>query len=780
MKFTVADVLDQLSVETPTSPAVLAKSLKLTNKNDKLSLETALSALGRLGVIESRDSDGLLRGDNPDLIEARLRCSSKGFCFAIRDDGGDDIYIRDHQLNHAWNGDRVLVRVLREGGRRRSPEGGVQCILERATKTLLGQVEQQDDQLVAVPLDDRLLTSIQLPGEDAEHLQQDPPTSVVEIHVDRYPVAQCPAEGHVARSLPLSGGAASDRDLLLTKAGLQARPAAPRVSPKSPATKGRTDLTDQPALLLRSWNHDEAPFLPAVHVEPHSGGSRLWVHVPSVAERVGCGNSLDLWLRERSEAICLGEVWQPLLNGPLSKASQFNVDETAEAISVRLDVTANGELSDWSFTLSSIRPIATIGPAQLKALAARKPKARTIPAALKSIKDQLGQLETLLFCARCLLESEQRQGAIQLELQTPEIDALGDLIWVDPTGLRHRWFDVLDATDPQSLLQPLLRAANRAWGRHATALQLPGIQLHSGHADDTALTDVAKTALALDLPLELNDEGSPSASELMALIEKAPQRRVLEQQLSHALQDGFFGSLNRGTEPQDGGETTVTLPDTESAVEPSSSDPLVPWCCPGQTYVDLVNQQVIVTLLSDGKDRPTVRHKQRLTLGNRDCAGQVSWPLFAGSIEDKLQQLCTDRLIQKLNGRRRQILELERDLVAMVQARTAEPMLNKDFDGRISGVQSYGFFVEVGPTAVEGLVHVSSLNDDWYEYRSRQSRLVGRKNRRTYQLGDPVRVKVIKVDVLRNQIDLEVASEPVVDPSAEQEPAAVPVTLSDG
>ena len=62
MKFTVADVLDQLSVETPTSPAVLAKSLKLTNKNDKLSLETALSALGRLGVIESSDSDGLLRG----------------------------------------------------------------------------------------------------------------------------------------------------------------------------------------------------------------------------------------------------------------------------------------------------------------------------------------------------------------------------------------------------------------------------------------------------------------------------------------------------------------------------------------------------------------------------------------------------------------------------------------------------------------------------------------------------------------------------------------------
>ena len=74
----------------------------------------------------------------------------------------------------------------------------------------------------------------------------------------------------------------------------------------------------------------------------------------------------------------------------------------------------------------------------------------------------------------------------------------------------------------------------------------------------------------------------------------------------------------------------------------------------------------------------------------------------------------------------------------------------------------------MGETRVEGLVHVSSLNDDWYEYRSRQNRLVGRKNRRVYQLGDPVQVRVIKVDVLRNQIDLEVVPEPIAttDPAS--------------
>ena len=126
---------------------------------------------------------------------------------------GSEMCIRDS----AWNGDRVLVRVTREGGRRRSPEGGVQCILERATQSLLAQVEQQSDQLLASPLDDRVLAGIELPAEDSKHLPGDEVSSVVEVRIDRYPVAQHPAAGHVVRSLPLNSGPAADRDLLLTK-----------------------------------------------------------------------------------------------------------------------------------------------------------------------------------------------------------------------------------------------------------------------------------------------------------------------------------------------------------------------------------------------------------------------------------------------------------------------------------------------------------------------------------------------------------------------------------
>jgi len=113
-------------------------------------------------------------------------------------------------------------------------------------------------------------------------------------------------------------------------------------------------------------------------------------------------------------------------------------------------------------------------------------------------------------------------------------------------------------------------------------------------------------------------------------------------------------------------------------------------------------------------------------------------------------------LVSRLNGRARSADEVERDALALVQARSAQELVGQTLPGVISGIQSYGFFVEIPPTQVEGLVHVSSLKDDWYEYRSRQHRLVGRKTRRTYKLGDAVEVEVQKVDVLRHQIDLVV------------------------
>ncbi len=297
MKFSVSDLLDQLQGDAVLPLTNLEKKLALKTAVEKAQLQLALQALVKVGVIASAE-EGISRGSNEAIFEARVRSSSKGFCFALREDGGEDVYLRDHQLNHAWNGDRVLVKVTREGGRRRSPEGVVQCILERANTTVLAQVEHQAEQLVAVPLDDRLHVAIQLPELDASHAETTD-TEVVEVSIDRFPVGQFPAQGHVSRSLKVQGSEADDRELLLARHRLSIGGFSGRVSLKVPAESGREDLTALPTVLLQGWTSKEAPLLPAVSLEAlEDGVQRLWVHTPSVAERLALESPLERWMRQ--------------------------------------------------------------------------------------------------------------------------------------------------------------------------------------------------------------------------------------------------------------------------------------------------------------------------------------------------------------------------------------------------------------------------------------------------------------------------------------------------
>ena len=737
MKFTVAALIDQLPAAEPLSVSKLEKALGLSAKADKEHLRIALSALVKTGVL-AEDEQGISRVEDGGLIEARLRCSSKGFCFALRDDGGEDIYIRDNQLNHAWNGDRVLVRITRDGGRRRSPEGGVQCILERHTTSLLAHVEQQQERLVAVPLDDRLLTSIELPSGDSQYLQP-AEEAVVEVRVDRYPVGQLAPQGHVARSLAVNAGPEADLDLLLTKHGLREQPAAPKATLKSPDTKERDDLTALPTLGLELWSGAEAPLLPAVSLESGEAGHRLWVHAPAIAERIGFGSPLDLFLREQGESLCLGSSWLPLLTPALTKAATFKPGTAAAALSVLLELSPDGELQHYRFCRSTVQVDAAADAKALQALAERKPKARTTPAALKAIKDQLPLLEGLIALAQTLRQRRLQAGSIDLDLAMPAIDGLGDLAIPEPDETRQGWLVLQDpAQSSAGLLRELVLTAHRALGRHCAALELPALYAHNPAPDAEDLNDVAKAALALEIPLELAADGNASAQDLASAFAASDRSRVLQQQLRDPIKP-----VSLATEP---GPNTVA----------GETVGFAPWCCPALHYADLWNQHLLVLLLGEGKDRPSVRHKTRVDIAGDSSHGVIDWPLLSPGQLAPLEEGRNATLLHRLNGRSRFVSELRNDALAMAQARQAEPLVGQTLTGVISGVQSYGFFVEVPPSQVEGLVHVSSLKDDWYEYRSRQNRLVGRKNRRSYMLGDAVEVIIQKVDVLRHQIDLAV------------------------
>ncbi|MBM5808408.1 MAG: S1 RNA-binding domain-containing protein, partial [Cyanobacteria bacterium M_surface_9_m1_291] len=327
---------------------------------------------------------------------------------------------------------------------------------------------------------------------------------------------------------------------------------------------------------------------------------------------------------------------------------------------------------------------------------------------------------------------------IDLDLPLPPIERLADLTVPAPKAGPDGWLVELPAHHPHALLRECVLLAERALGQHMLALELPALYAVNPAPSATDLHEVVKAALALEIPLELSEEGDATAAELAQRFGATDRKRPLQQQLSTTLQP-------------------VQLSDTAGlhnlAAEPKA---LAPWCSPAMDYADIWNQQLLLTLLLEGKDRPSIRHKTSVDLEADSCHGAIDWPLLAPGVLVPYSEDLQHGLPQRLNERARALQELGNDLVAMAQARQAEPLVGQTLTAVISGVQSYGFFVEVPPSQVEGLVHVSSLKDDWYEYRSRQNRLVGRKNRRTYKLGDSVEVVIDKVDPLRHQIDLTV------------------------
>ena len=735
MKFSVAKLLSQLHPETPTTVSQLRKKFSLNAESEKTQLDIALAALQSLGVLRHQRGRVQLQ-PHDHLIPARLRSSSKGFCFAVREGGGGDIYVRDQHLNHAWHGDRVLVQIVREGGRRRSPEGIVQCVLERVHGTLLAIPKRSDHGLIAQPLDDRLPHPIQLPEEDSHHLDASD-HAVAEVHLDRFPIAQHLAQGKIAHSLPTSGGESQDQRLVQTKHGIFGRSTRNRSVLKSLDLGKREDLRSLPTLLLAGYSVWDAPQLPALSLETTSTGSRLWVHTPALAERFTALGYLDLWMRDRGTAICTGRRWQGLISAQLVKASALVADEEQAALSVALDLAPDGTLEGYRFCRSTIKPDVLLQARDLQDLARQEFKVRDqLPAPVRHLKPHMATIAQLRTVLAAVRQQRLAAGSIELDLRQPALKTVGDLQTVALDEKLQGWLPRAQDHEPMAWLREAALVANRALGRHCAALKLPAFYVQSGPMEASDLNGVARTALGLESNLELGQDGNaPDGATMATVLQTAARSRALQQQLRNVVKPCAFASEPGPYMPA--GEQKAYAPFMGAALH----------------YGELFNQQLLVTLLRHGKCSDA-GHPEAVDLASHRSHDQVSWEVLPPDHSKPFKDALAEGLCQHLLDRSRFAAVVEADWVALCQARHLESHVGKTMDGVISGVQSYGLFVELPPSHGEGLVHISSLRDDWYEFRARQHRLLGRKSQRQFMLGDTIPVEIQKVDVLRNQIDL--------------------------
>ncbi len=736
--FSTSSIIENLNQEEGLEYKKLCRLLKLSKKTDKVKLDIALRALEELEIINKNKDNEYFNVKESHHLVAKIRCSSKGYCFAVRENNNEDIYIKENLLNYAWNGDKVLVRIIKDGVRRRSPEGVVDCIVERTNQILLAKVEIIKDEVYGIPIDDRILAKIKLPKKDKKYEYNSDIKNIVKIEIDLFPIAQQEGIGHVIKELKLDNNEKLDTDFVLSKSNIHK--VANFQNPKLTADnqQQRLDLSTENSYMFKSWKTENSPILPIIQIDKNRNKTyKLWIHTNTIAERLDLSNKKSIQMFfDRFESFPLLEKWQNYLSDEICDAAKFNTNEINDAISLCLEINSENEIINWSFHLTKVKCSLLVENKHIDALLTRKSNARITSRILKPIKDHIQDLEKIIEISNEFRKKQLLNGKIELPKSNNNIESLKELLVHNPADFSKEYFEPLNNNDIQTYLSPLLYEANSIWFNHSNNYGLNNASYISQKLDYINVTEIIKNSELIDSNIELNENGTLSFKKLVELCNDDNKKRILHKILFNVVRDNEVTLISQDNSTND------------------SKNIISPWTLPSFDFTNLINQYNIYNMIINGKRNKNSSGKV-INIMEKESWKNVNWRLYNSSTLKILDLIFNSVIIDKINEYKNKVRQFKSNMLNIKQVRKAEKFIGNKYSGLIMTVQSYGFFVEISELYVEGLVHVSTLNNDWYEYRSRQNLLIGRKSKKSYKIGDVIDIKIIKVDILKYQIDLE-------------------------
>ena len=737
--FSTSSIIDNINQEDGLEYKKLCRLLKISKKSDKDKLDIALLALEKLEIINKNEENKYTNLKDSKHLVAKIRCSSKGYCFAVRENTKEDIYIKENLLNHAWNGDKVLVRIIKEGYRRKSPEGIVDCILERSNQILLSKVEIINNQVYAIPIDDRILAKIKLPKKDEKYKYNLEDKNIVKVEIDMFPIGQEEGIGHVIKELKLNNNEKLDTEFVLSKSYFNNLKYPNDIKPKDITKEKRLDLSGKNSYMFKSWKADNSPILPIIQIDNNKDETKkLWIHTNAIAERLNLNSKKSLEIfSDKFESFPLLNKWQNYLSENICNTSKFNLEEKNEAISLCIYLNSKNEIINWSFHLTLVKCSLIVENKHTEALLTRKSKTRITSRVLKPIKEYIEDLDQIIEIATDFRKSQLSKDKIELSRTPNYIESIDEFFVCNPSEYSKEYFEALSNTDCQTYLSSILYEANLIWFKHSNKFGLKSAAYISKEIDNINLSEIIKYSELVDNNLKLNDDGNLTFRQILDLCIDQDKKRVLNKLFINALRDN-----------------EVTLISENSDINNSENFIKSPWTLPSYDFTNLINQYNLFNMIVNGK-RANKNNTNYINIMEMDSDKKVNWEIYNSSMKKNMDLLFNNLLIDKLNEYKNKAKQYKANMKSIKQVRKAQNFIGNSYNGLIISVQSYGFFVEIPELNVEGLVHVSTLNNDWYEYRSRQNLLIGRKSKKSYKIGDKIEIKVIKVDILKYQIDLE-------------------------
>lgn len=638
-----------------------------------------------------------------NLVVGRLQGHQKGYGFIIPDNPEmPDVFIPAEGLNGAMHNDRVIARISRKEGVDRKPEGEIIRILERANKRLVGTFEKNKYFGFVIPDDPRIYHDVFIPKDEMNGAKNG---HKVVVEILQWPEKRRNPEGRIVEILGSKDKPGVDIVSIIKKYDLPEEfpHEVIRQSEKIPDEirqvdlKGRLDLRNYRMVTIDG--EDAKDLDDAVSIEMlENGHYLLGVHIADVSYYVWENTPLDLEARKRGCSVYLVDRVIPMLPPKLSnKICSLNPGVDRLAMSVFIELDTRGKVRKYDIKPSIIRTSERMTYTDVTKIL-EEGDSKLIKRYDYLIEDFKKMKELCLI----LTEKRKKRGSIDFNLYESKVimDDNGK-----PVEIKKE-----ERTISHRIIEEFMLACNEVIAEHMYWLNMPFVYRVHEQPDPEKILLLREFLHNLGYTVKgIKDIHPKTLQDILAKVKGKREERVINMMLLRSLKQARYSEYNLGH--------------FGLAAEYYSH-----FTSPIRRYPDLVIHRILREHL-EGKMTPERQNHFNKILSN----------------------------IAKTSSERERLAEeAERESVELKKVEYMMDRVGEEFNGIISGIASFGMFVELENT-VEGLVHVSNMLDDYYHFIEKNLTFQGERTRKSYRIGDPVRVRVLKVNKESREIDFELA-----------------------
>jgi len=720
---------------TSLDATTLARALQVNPAAQEV-LGRRLNAMERDGQIRNEGEGSYALADQAGFIAGKVAAHRDGFGFVIPDEPGNDLFLNDKEMQKVLHGDRVLAKVTGTDRRGRL-EGTIVEVVARANTHIIGRLLNEGGVWIVSPEDQRMNQDVLIAGSPGKAKAG----QVVSVELIEQPARFQKPTGRIVEVLGELDDPGMEIEIAVRKFGVPHvfSPDALKQANRLPNEVIDADLADRVDLrdvpLVTIDGEDARDFDDAVYCEPvrigKENGFRLLVAIADVSHYVKPNDGLDVDAIERSTSVYFPRRVIPMLPEKLSNGL-CSLNPAVDRLSLVCDmvVSSEGVVQAYQFYPAVIHSAARLTYNQVADILAdpQGEEAGRRPAIVPHLQNLNGVFQALL-------RARQLRGAIDFE--TTET-----YIVCNPVGKIEK---IIPRTrnDAHRLIEECMLAANVCAADLLIRHKHPGtFRIHATPTEEKL--NQLRSFLKLT-GLNLGGGIKPSAGDYAALmreIKERPDAQLLQTMLLRSMQQAVYS-------PDNVGHFGLAY------------EAYAHFTSPIRRYPDLLTHRAIKAVLAGKKYEPKGIDLSKLNTNVSNATRkQAAKDKADGKAKKDAKDLTIwDALGVHCSANERRADEASRDVENWLKCYFMQDKLGESFTGIVAGVTTFGIFVQLDELYVEGLVHVTGLGEDYFQYDEARHVLRGERTGKTFGLTDRVTVQVAKVDLEARKIDLVLAQD---------------------